>query len=186
MANLLRVRVAISGSTVGPSISTFYRLTVDSDVSDLKGLWTTWATLMPSSTVITVPNSCDTIDEASGALTGSAALTNGGTVLGSGNSAYAAGDGAFAVWTTALIVGKRRLQGRTFIVPLGMGYQSSNGQVSNTTRATLDGAINTYLGAGKARVYHRPKKGMTTGGISAFVLAGHTATTPTALRSRRY
>jgi hypothetical protein len=186
MANLLRVRVNISGSTVGPSVSTFYRLTADSDVSDLKALWTAWATLMPSNTVITVPNSCDTIDEASGALTGSAALTNGGSVLGTGNSAYAAGDGAFVKWTTALIVGKRRLQGRTFVVPLGMGYQSSNGEVSSSTRTVLDNAINTYVGAGKARVYHRPKKGFTTGGISAFVLAGATSKVPTALRSRRY
>ena len=68
---------------------------------------------------VNVQGQIDEFDMATGALIGSAAMTtvppasNGSTAVGG----YAGGSGFCITWNTSLIIGRRRVRGRSFFVP---------------------------------------------------------------------
>jgi hypothetical protein len=185
--NLIRVRCTWGGAVPGGGISTFYADdAVIDDVSSLKTFFTSLAPLLPSELTITVPNVADTIDEASGRLTGSKPLTGGGVVAGSGNSAYSAGVGAFVNWFTAVVRNGRLLRGRTFIAPLGQGYASADGTLNDSIRTSIDTAALALVANATWLTYHRPPKGTFAGGLAGLITSAQTVDRVTALKTRRY
>lgn len=187
MSDLMRVRCTWGGAVPGGGISTFYSdNTLEPDVSSLKSFFTALAPVLPSEVSIVVPNHCDTIDMASGRLTGSLALTGGGTVTGSGNSAYSAGVGGFINWFTSFVRNGRLLRGRTFIAPLGQGYASTDGTLNDGIRTTMDTAALALVATTKWGIYHRPPKGTFAGGTLHLITSAQTVDRVTALKTRRY
>lgn len=187
MPDLLRVRCTWNGAVPGGGVSTFYTDdTVGLDVSSLKTFFTALAPQLPSELTINIPNGCDTIDMASGRLTGHVALSGGGNVAGSGNSAYSAGVGAFVNWYTDFVRNGRLLRGRTFVAPLAQGYASVDGTLNDGVKSIIDAAALGLVSHTLWQVYHRPPKGTFVGGTAHLITSAQTVDRVTALKTRRY
>lgn len=187
MPDLLRVRCTWGGAVPGGGISTFYTDDVIGlDVSSLKTFFTALKDYLPNTLTVQVPNNADTIDMASGRLTGNLPVTGGGTVAMTGNAAYSAGVGAFVNWYTAFVRNGRLLRGRTFICPLGQGFASADGTINDSVKTAIDTAALALVGHALWQVYHRPPKGTFTGGTAHLITSAQTVDRVTALKSRRY
>lgn len=111
-------------------------------------------------------------------------------VLGAGSGNYGGGTGARVNWHTSTLVGRRLLKGALFLVPLGTPGYAANGAINSTAVTTVNSAATTYLTAMTTAVlypviWHRPKKGATSGGMVGTVFSGVCSATPAGLRSRR-
>lgn len=187
MADMKRVRCTWSGSgVVGPGVSTFYfASTATGFPADLQTFWQAVKVVLPTSVTITVPNTGDTVDVATGALSGVWTDAGGSTTTGTNAGVFAGGVGMRVKWHTAGIVNGRRMTGSTFICPIAAGSFDSDGTPLGTTVTALQNAANAFVTATTPDqvIYHRPTLGV--GGISNPVLS---ATVPDAvswLRSRR-
>ena len=140
MTDILRVRCPWTSGVVGGGVSTFYTDAGFTVLTDIKNFFVALAPFLPPAVTINVPNNADTINEATGVLTGNVPCTGSGTVTGTGNSAYSAGVGAFINWQTGAVVNGRMLKGRTFIAPLAQGFASTDGTLNDSLRASLDTA----------------------------------------------
>lgn len=78
-----------------------------------------------------------------GTLLGVYPVTAPAAVAATGAGSYAAGTGAMVRHTTGVVLGGRRIQGRTFIVPLISSNYSTLGTISGATITTLNGAFTT-------------------------------------------
>lgn len=166
MAILNRVRVEWAGGITGPGLSTFYVQGTLSDVSGITDFFDDIKALFPSDLDWTIPGTGDQIDSANGELAGSWSASGGGAVAATGSGAYAAPAGALVTWRTSSIIGGRRLQGRTFLVPLVVSAYESNGTLSTTTQGTLTTAATTMLAAvSDLTIWHRPDENGNGGGL---------------------
>ena len=187
MPDLLRVRVTWNGAVPGGGISTFYTDDVVAlDVSSIKTFFNAIKDLMPGTLSLTIPNNADTIDMASGRLTGNLALTGGGVVTGTGDANYLAGVGAFVNWNTSFVRNGRLLRGRTFLAPLTRGIASPDGTILDTVKSEIDAAALGLVAAATWQIYHRPPKGTFTGGTAHLITTAQTVDRVTALKTRRY
>lgn len=170
MATLHRMRVAWSGAgVVGPGITTFF---VDPAVQEfvpdqVKTFFTSIAVKFPNTVTWTIPNNGDSIEETTGALTGAWSVAGGGTVNGGATGAsFAEGVGAGIKWQTGTIVGRRRLHGRSYLVPLANTCFQSSGQLDPAAATVFQNAATALIAAhgGALAIWHRPKvKGGTDG-----------------------
>lgn len=186
MVDMARARVEWTGGVPGGGLSTFYCASVSPDFSALKAWFTALAPYLPPSVTIHVPGSGDLVDMASGHITGAYTATGSGTVVGTGNSAWSNGVGMAVQWGTTLIVGGRRLKGRTFVCPLAQGFASADGTLNDAIVTAVQTASNTLVAADLIRVWHRPKPSAPTSGTWSPVVAAVIPDRVTALRSRRY
>lgn len=163
MANLCRVRAFWGGPTVvGGGVSTFYFDEAASGfIPALGTFFTSVLGRTPTGTSVTLPNSGDLIDIATGALSGTWTDTAHVGALSSAGTGYASGVGARIVWRTSGIRNSRRVVGSTYIVPLlGAGYDA-DGTLTGAYWTTLDaaaGALFTAKGS-VMKVYSRPVGG---------------------------
>lgn len=110
-------------------------------------------------------------------------------VIGGGGGTFAAPAGVCITWRTATSTGRRLLQGRTFIVPMSVTAQQTDGTIINTALTVFVNAANAYVGGvglgvpGRAAVWSRPKPGRA--GLSAAVVNATVADRVAVLRSRR-
>lgn len=161
-----RLRVQWTGSgVVGPSVSTFYALDGSTGFpAAVRSLFDTLKVYIPSGTSIVVPNNGDKIDPATGALTGAwvdGAVTAPVACSSSGN--YAKGVGCQIRWSTTSIVGGRRVQGSTFIVPLSATLFDTTGTLVDLNQQSIQAAANNYVTAAPyACIWSRPVKADST------------------------
>ncbi len=144
-------------------------------------------TRIPPSVGITVPNSGDVFDEATGALTGE---WSSGTQSDAGGVAagdYAAAAGACITWRTGAVVNGRRVIGRSFFVPIAGQYFGADGALDSTVAADFLANGNDLIGATAAGmvVYHRPKPVGSGTGVGAVVTSCTVPSKGANLRSRR-
>ena len=132
-----------------------------------------------------IPSSGDTIDVATGQLTGGWTGGTAAVVSAGPNTPYAAGVGAFVRWGTPLVVGGRRVKGRTFLCPLVSSLYDAAGTIENANLGTLQTAAGTLAAAGKLVVWHRPSTLAPTGGIASTVTSGTVPDKVTWLKTRR-
>ena len=106
---------------------------------------------------IQTSGTCDLVNEATGAITGAAATANPAVVTGQHNGVYAGSTGAVVRWQTAGYVSGRRVQGKTFLVPLVQAFDTQ-GSIATTALTTLTNAANGLVtaGSGDFVVWHRP------------------------------
>lgn len=196
--DLLRLRVDLTGAgVVGPAVQTWYAdsLTGLGMNAAVKTLLTSLANNFPDDLTFTIPNTGDTIDSGSGALTGTWSAAGGGTVTGTDAGAFALGSGYRIRWLTSGIVGGRRVRGTTFMVPCAGLMFSTSGRLVAASVTSINTAVSTFTGtmSGKFYVWSRPvpahiKGGVTIpyrAGVASLVNGWNVPTLPTGLRSRR-
>lgn len=185
MANLDRYEVVWQGIGGLPGLSVFYCDAGANVGTDLTTFFGVIKDRFPVGTSWVVPNSGDTIDDATGTLVGGWSGTGGGTTSsGASSAAYAAGTGAIVRWNTAAIVGGRRLRGRTFLCPLLASQYDTSGVLTSGWLSALATAAAGIVTAADFRIWHRPTPGGSDGSSSGITSFGNPSTV-SSLRSRR-
>lgn len=196
MANLIRVRTVLSGWPGGPGLNTFYFSTASGTVGNteaadvcarVRSYWDSIKGLFPTSFRADVNGAPDTLDIASGVLTGT---LNGGSppqVAGTTGTAYNMYAGMILLkGATTAVVNGRREQGRSFIGPVTSGADVG-GVPDAAYRTAVSNGANVLLLTGSTTafpgVWHRPVNGAggSFNGVSVFTTAPYFAV----LRSRR-
>lgn len=182
-----RVRVHWTGFTGGPGVNTlFYNDAPADPAPDLFTFFNAIKGLLPTSVSITIDNVGDLIDESTGALVGTWSGTSALTVTGTLSSLYAGASGAVVDLRTSTVVGRRRLQGRMFLVPLTTDCYQSDGTLASSQLGTLRTAASAWQGSTSGAdlvVWHRPTPGHA--GSKATVTSVFVPDLAAVLRSRR-
>lgn len=183
--DIAKVQAVWTGFPGGPGVNTFYFADLTPDVDALTTFYLSVAALCPVDVTINVDDSNITVDEGTGDLTGVWVGSAHDLAVGTSSSLYAAPVGAVINWHTGHIVGKRRLAGKTFIVPITSPNFSAAGAVSTDAVAALQGFADTLLEAvGESMgVWHRPVNG--AGGQIWPVTSASVSSKAAVLRSRR-
>lgn len=186
MANqLVQIICKMDGFPGAPGYMTFYGDTPHTLREGVIAFVLAVKSAMPLDVNITVPSTGNIIQDTDGAVTGTWSDGADTTQFGSATGGYAGPAGACVNWATGVIVGRRRLRGRTFLVPLAGGAYQSDGSIEPTTLANLRSAASGLAGIANMRIWHRPTKLNPTGGSSFLVTAGTVADRAAVLRSRR-
>lgn len=181
-----RVRVHWTGFTGAPGVNTLFYGPGADPAPDLHTFFNAIAAFMPTAVTTSYDFEGDTLDEATGALTGTWSGTTGAAVTGTGTATYAGPVGACIDLRTSTIVGKRRLQGRMFLVPLSSDSFQADGTIGGTVLGALQSAAAALLGSASGaewKVWHRPKPGQN--GSAAAVTSVIVPDLAAVLRSRR-
>jgi len=182
-----RVRVHWTGFTGGPGVNTlFYNDAPADPAPDLFTFFNAIKALIPTSVTITIDNSGDLIDEATGAISGAWSGTSASTVTGTTSALYAGPTGAVVDLKTSTVVGRRRLQGRMFLVPLTTDCYQADGTLATSQLGTLRAAATALQGSTSGAdlvVWHRPTPGHA--GSKAAVTSAFVPDLAAVLRSRR-
>lgn len=152
-----RIRCVWTGFPGAPGISTFYSIDAPLDLTRLHGFFQNITGLLPSVVTISIPNSGDIIDEVTGNLLGGWSGGSAATSTGTATNVYAGPAGAAVTWQTGAVVDAHRVRGRTYLVPLDAGAFDSNGTLTSTAVATLQGAAGSLLTGTFFVVWHRPR-----------------------------
>jgi hypothetical protein len=187
VATIRQVIVDWTGGTglPGQSVLWFDSIANMSTVTtDLHTLFNSIAGSVLPGISVKVRDSGKEINDANGALTGAWTGSVTASIGGSG-SAYAAGTGLQLRWNTGLIVGRRRLVGRTFIAPIVSGAYDTDGTLLGAIVTALQGYLSTWLAASGSHqvVWHRPH--LSVGGSSATVTTAAVPDKVTSLVTRR-
>jgi len=182
-----RHRVVWSNFPGAPGYTNFFTGTGIVDSTPFKTFFNSAVgNYLPNGTTLTFPSSGDIINEATGQITGAWTGT-APTPLTSGAAAtsFAGGAGAQVQWQTSLIVGGRRVLGRTFLVPLIPTAFDNNGSIGNTVLGLIKGAGDALILAlaGELKVFSRPRP--TIAGANATVISCRVPDLAVSLRSRR-
>lgn len=183
---LNRIRVEWTGWGGGPAVSTFYSDGAAlPNLTDLRTFYLALAGQIPTGISIQVKGEGDKIRSSDGGLVGSWVGTAPAAVSCTGGTSYSSASGAHVTWLTDTIHGRRRLKGKTFIVPLGGGCYGSNGRISSAVVTVLQNAATTFLNSGSTlyQVWGRP--GPNGGGMSAQMKTAKVTDLPSVLTSRR-
>jgi hypothetical protein len=165
-------------------VSTFYCLDPATFLPPLRAMMDTWKDPIPAGITLTFPAVGDILHADTGVVYSSWSATPPANVVGVGAGAYAGRVGACINWLTATVVGRRRLRGRTFVVPIIGGNFEADGTISNTVLSNFRTNAATFVtaAAGNLEVWHRPVGG--TGGLSSSVVASTVNDRPQVLTSR--
>jgi len=185
---LARVRVAWQNWPGSPGVSTFYLDPgpTQAQIDAIRQFWQALVTLLPAGLTINVPSSGDEINESTGQLTGVWVVgTTPLTSTGTGAGSYAGNAGAVIHWLTDGISGKRRIRGRTFLVPLVNGAFDATGAISTSALSTITSAGTTLVNSmpGLMNVWVRPIPGRS--GLQHSISSVRVPRLAVSLRSRR-
>jgi hypothetical protein len=105
-------------------------------------------------------------------------------VTGSNTDDYAAGVGMCVDWSTTVVANRRRIRGRTFLVPLA-GCYDGLGHLDATQKAAVQALLDTFWGNVREFmvIWHRPVD--NTGGQAPTVSGVSIAQKPAFVRKRR-
>lgn len=182
----------------GPSAPGLTVMNVDADtaldfsaaLAAVVDFWTAVKGYLSNDYSLQVDPNVDLFNEADGGISG--AFTENpapAPVLGAGAGGYANGIGGRIDWATSGIVGRRRVKGRTFLVPLTSGVFNDTGLISPTVQTTFGNAATALINALETAgtplvVWSRPGKGLADGAKNQ-VIAATVPTKPAVLRGRR-
>lgn len=196
MASIMRVRWLITGLTGLPGVHTTYwtgasSTPVQADATDVSGrvraFWDGFKTVLAAGVTVSTAASVEVLDVATGTLVGQLGPGSQTSVVSTGANELPAATMMLLKLSTATVLNGRRLQGRSFIGPLGTGA-NTNGKVtpaSNTTLLTASNALFTGATSSALVVWHRPDRVTHLGGVVAPVTVAGTAIDFAVLRSRR-
>jgi len=159
VANLDRVRVAWSGFTGAPGVSTFYATAGGTLVPQLHSFFDAIKAYFPIAMHINCETSGDSIESTTGELTGQWVGGAFAGITGTVGTTWAAPSGVLVRWDSATILGGRRLRGHTFLVPLVTSIYDTNGQVSAAVQGVIQTAATALVtaSAGNMVVYQRER-----------------------------
>lgn len=172
MPDLFRYNVIWNGLPTGPGLSTWYSESATGDAGTIHTFYSSISAYLPIGISCVFPAVGDILDAGTGVVHGTWTATPQTTVSGSGSTQYNARTGACVSWMTGLVVGRRRLRGRTFIVPLMATGYDTDGTLGATTLNTLQNAANALAATvgHTINIYHRPVGGV--GGVGSHIVSG--------------
>lgn len=159
MVLISRVRVGWSGWAGAPGVSTFYTAAppTGAQLTAIKTLFFNLSNLIPSGIITQVENSGQQIDTATGKAvdTWTAAAVTSSVGTGGGN--YSGPCGGMIRWNTGVFTSGRLLRGKTFLVPLTAGAYDGSGTITDSSVATANAQIATFITAmsGGLAIYSR-------------------------------
>jgi hypothetical protein len=164
MTTIARLRVNWSGTPGGPGVSTFYFAASEATVAPFETFFNSVGAVVPTIVSWSSDGVVDLIDDATGALLGTAGLSGGFTANASGGGNYSAPVGGLIRWDTGTVLGGKRFRGRTFIVPLEAARYDADGSLASGTVGVLAAAAAALLVAVPTlAVWHRPAPGGSDG-----------------------
>lgn len=183
---LNRVRCPFSGVGGLPGVATFHVGSGVTDMSPIRAFWLAIAGVFPNSLIIGTPNSGDTINEATGQITGAWTGPIQSSVVGTGGAgAYSPTIGPMVRWITPQVVDGRRPIGKTFLIPSSSSIQSTAGTFTSAIITTIANAAVALVVAlaGELKTWHRPNaKGP---GVACTITGASVSGKQMVLRSRR-
>lgn len=159
---LQRFRVGWTNFPGAPGVSTHYLSTSVADYTAIRTFWNTITPLLPNGLTITFPSIVDIINEATGQLTGSIAVTPMAQIVSAAvQQPYSGTSGGVIRWVTPAIQNGNRVTGRTFLVPLHRDQYQNDGSLASTFITTVQTAAVTLLAAyaDGIKVWSRPFAG---------------------------
>lgn len=185
---MLRIRGTITGLSGGTALTTGYfqfdNLATEAR-TDWTAFWTSVATRLRSSIIVTMDTSAAQIDPATGDQIGEVSLAPFSVAGGQNDDLLPSATQVLVNWRTDSFIGGRRVRGKTYIPGFTESASNSAGVFSGTSVTTVQSAATAYADAvlNPSVVWHRPVNG--SGGSVHNIT---TATVPTkfaVLRSRR-
>lgn len=152
MASVYRITAVWSGFTGAPGYTKFSFADLTDATSrnaagaKVKQLFEDLKQFRLAAMTVLVNPSIDEFDMATGALIGNATMTTPPTAsVGTAVSTNWAGGAGFCItWNTSLILGRRRVRGRTFFVP-AVACFDTDGTINPTSVTQIGTAANTFL-----------------------------------------
>jgi hypothetical protein len=151
--------------------------------------------LLPPVVRVTVSPEVEVIESTTGALVKVFSVTAPAAVVGTSTANYSAPNGAVISWSTAGIRRKRRIRGRTFLVPLASSSYGTDGNLGAGSRTTIQTAANALIdttGDADMVIFGRPTPADKANGIPqledgtySIVTSGNVPSMVAVLRSRR-
>jgi hypothetical protein len=192
MPNILQVRYDWTGFTGAPGYSNLHFRSTTGDATEAlaavtKGrlLFTGLPFNLPSS--VHIANSTDVrlLDEATGDLVDIFTVTGLSEIVGGSAAVYSGSSGMCVDWLTTTVHRSRRLQGRTFMVPLaGDQYQTDGSPAAGAITRLASSAEAMRTASGPAfGVWGRPVGG--AGGVWGPAVSSRVPDKAVVLRSRR-
>lgn len=185
---LNRVRVAITGLSGLPGVSTFHFNSSVTDMTALRTFFDSVKAAVPTGLTFAVPAAGDQINDDSGIIVGAWTGPAQSNVVGTGGgTGYSSTSGSMVKWVTPQVVNGRRPIGKTFLVPAPVGILSTTGGISGAMVTTITAAAQALVVAyaGEMKIYHRPTGTPPHGGVACTIISGGCITKQVVLRSRR-
>ena len=138
-----------------------YFLDVATAIESISSFWAAVSSQMPVDVHISPERTGDTIEDTTGALTGSWIGGVTTSSVGQAGGPYAAAAGMMVRWETGVVLDKHRLRGRTFIVPTVGATFATDGQLATAARNVVIAAAAQFVveQSASAVIWHRPFKG---------------------------
>jgi hypothetical protein len=193
---IMRVRFTLSSLEGLPGLHTTYwngasSTPVQADATDVaarvRAFWNSLAGQMANALVIAPVAGVDILDQTTGALVGGLNSGSLASVTGSGTGSLPSATMLLLKYGTGVIVGGRRLQGRSFIGPVSTAVNTGGNPTAASATALVTAAAFLTSGATASQlvVWHRPSVAAPAGGSVAPVTIFGTAIEFAVLRSRR-
>lgn len=179
MASIGRVKIEWSGFQGGPGLTvlhfgspdlaTFGQAEANDAVAKADALIQALKPYTPYQSAMKTMPDVEALDVATGALqsvyntTPAAATVSTGTL----GTKFTAASGAVITWKTNTVKNRRRMRGRSFLVPLSINIVEQNGTLDPTFTAALNTAATALRATGsvtRLQVYARPVKDFTIPG----------------------
>lgn len=159
MTSVERMRVLWTGFKGGPGVSTLYFNDAASAQGDVGSLFSALTSSIPAPVVLQVEAFGDTITVEDGAITGTWVGTPTTPMPCTTTGPYPGPAGGLIEWKTAGVVARRRVSGKTFLVPLDNGQFGADGTLLDTFVTALITAAQGLVAAqsGNFKVWARPQ-----------------------------
>jgi hypothetical protein len=181
-----RLRMRWSGFPGAPGVSTFYFTAATDPGPTLRTMMNSLVALFSSNVKIDIDAGGDTIDELTGHINGAWTGTSVAQVVGTATDAPAGPAGVCINWLTSVVVAGRRVQGRTFLVPVTVGHYDFDGTLTAATLTSVNAAVTTWrasAGGLAQKILTKPKP--PAAGASSAVTGFRVPDKVVVLRSRR-
>jgi len=180
-----RVRVLWQNFPGAPGYTNHYVGSLVTAQTAIRTFYLAINNIVPTGLTLQVPSSGDQISEATGQITGTWSGAAQAVVTGLGSGNYSGASGAIVNWKTSALVAGRRVQGRSFIVPIVATSLDTQGSLSSATITTIQNAANQLITdlAGELKIWSRPRD--TIAGTAATVISAQVPDLAAVLRTRR-
>lgn len=211
MAEVLRVKASWSGFQGAPGVNLWHFGPADGSsgswslpdaqaaVDRVRAFYTANTDSLPPGVQVTVAPDVECFNAENGSLQRVLGATTAGPAIGSGaGTGYASAVGAVISWRTNTVRNRRRIRGRTFIVPLAGTAYEANGTLTQATITRIQTAattLRTAQGGAVFGIWARPKKDINlpdplpdytfSGGQFAAAISNSVPDMGAVLRSRR-
>lgn len=195
------VRMTWDGNSGGPGLSQFAiaasggtawtAADAGTATSAVRNLAAAMALYIPDDIRLQVSRNVDLYDQVTAKLTGSVtASSTPAQVVGQSAGAFLAGAGFKTDWNTGVVLGGRRVVGKTYWVPAVGTAFDTDGTLAPATITNINTALSTYLSALTTgnlsmQVWHRPGGKAAPAGTMVAVNSGSVKDRSAFLRNRR-